>query len=143
MWPAGAPTTVNSLVWRRIRSAIDEFRRDTVGINCTGTSVTQGGNQQQAQAPVDPRRDADPLFDADTLAAARGLRERFVGTLFGLAVGDAVAAATQFRRPGSFSPVGDMLGGGPFDLPRGAETVASGVIAHLIPRASQPRAPAQ
>jgi ADP-ribosyl-[dinitrogen reductase] hydrolase len=43
-----------------------------------------------------------------------------VGTLFGLAVGDAVAAATQFRRPGSFSPVGDMVGGGPFDLPRGA-----------------------
>jgi ADP-ribosyl-[dinitrogen reductase] hydrolase len=54
------------------------------------------------------------------LVAARALRERFVGTLFGLAVGDAVAAATQFRRAGSFSPVGDMIGGGPFDLPRGA-----------------------
>jgi ADP-ribosyl-[dinitrogen reductase] hydrolase len=64
--------------------------------------------------------DADPLLDTATLVAARALRERFVGTLFGLAVGDAVAAATQFRRAGSFSPVGDMLGGGPFDLPRGA-----------------------
>jgi ADP-ribosyl-[dinitrogen reductase] hydrolase len=31
-----------------------------------------------------------------------------------------VAAATQYRRPGRFTPVGDMLGGGPFDLPRGA-----------------------
>jgi ADP-ribosyl-[dinitrogen reductase] hydrolase len=31
-----------------------------------------------------------------------------------------VAAATQFRRPGRFAPVGDLLGGGPFDLPRGA-----------------------
>jgi len=72
------------------------------------------------QPPVDPGADADPLLNPETLAAARGLRERFVGTLFGLAVGDAVAAATQFRRPGSFSPVGDMLGGGPFDLPRGA-----------------------
>ncbi len=69
-----------------------------------------------AESPVD----ADPLLDPDTLAAARNLRERFVGTLFGLAIGDAVAAATQFRRPGSFSPVGDMIGGGPFDLPRGA-----------------------
>jgi ADP-ribosyl-[dinitrogen reductase] hydrolase len=38
----------------------------------------------------------------------------------GLAVGDALAAATQFRRAGSFAPVGDLLGGGPFDLPRGA-----------------------
>jgi ADP-ribosyl-[dinitrogen reductase] hydrolase len=72
------------------------------------------------EAPGDPGVDFDPLFDPDTLAVARGLRERFVGTLFGLAVGDAVAAATQFRRPGTFAPVGDMLGGGPFDLPRGA-----------------------
>ncbi len=62
----------------------------------------------------------DPLFDPATLAAARGLRERFLGALFGLAAGDAVAAATQFRRPGSFTPIGDMIGGGPFDLPRGA-----------------------
>ena len=47
------------------------------------------------------------------------LRDRFIGALIGLAVGDAVSAATQYRRPGSFTPVGDMLGGGPFDLPRG------------------------
>ncbi|MBV9343973.1 MAG: ADP-ribosylglycohydrolase family protein [Gammaproteobacteria bacterium] len=69
------------------------------------------------------RRDgteADPLLEAATLAAARGLRSRFLGTLLGLAAGDAVAAATQYRRPGRFTPVGDMLGGGPFDLPRGA-----------------------
>jgi len=62
----------------------------------------------------------DPLHDPATLAAVRELRERFLGALLGLATGDAVAAATQFRRPGRFSPVGDMLGGGPFDLPRGA-----------------------
>jgi len=72
------------------------------------------------RAPVEPPLDPDPLLDPDTLAAARGLRERFLGTLFGLAIGDAVAATTQFRRPGSFSPIGDMIGGGPFDLPRGA-----------------------
>jgi ADP-ribosyl-[dinitrogen reductase] hydrolase len=62
----------------------------------------------------------DPLLEPATLAAARGLRERFLGALLGLAVGDAVAAATQFKRAGRFEPVGDMLGGGPFDLPRGA-----------------------
>jgi ADP-ribosyl-[dinitrogen reductase] hydrolase len=66
--------------------------------------------------PVDP----DPLLEPATLSAARSLRERFQGALLGLAAGDAVAAATQFRRPGRFTPVGDMLGGGPFDLPRGA-----------------------
>ena len=63
---------------------------------------------------------ADPLLEPATLAAARTLRERFLGTLLGLATGDAVGVATQYGRPGRFTPVGDMLGGGPFDLPRGA-----------------------
>ncbi|MBV8404109.1 MAG: ADP-ribosylglycohydrolase family protein [Gammaproteobacteria bacterium] len=66
--------------------------------------------------------ESDPLLEPATLAAARGLRGRFHGALLGLAAGDAVAAATQHRRPGRFTPVGDMLGGGPFDLPRGAWT---------------------
>jgi ADP-ribosylglycohydrolase len=61
----------------------------------------------------------DPLLDPAALAAARSLRERFVGALLGLAIGDAVGAATQYRRPGSFTPVGDLIGGGPFALPRG------------------------
>lgn len=67
-----------------------------------------------------PPAEPDPLLDPTTLAAARGLRERFLGALLGLAIGDAIAAATQYRRPGRFAPVGDLLGGGPFDLPRGA-----------------------
>jgi ADP-ribosyl-[dinitrogen reductase] hydrolase len=66
-----------------------------------------------------PPGESDPLLAPSTLAAVRPLRGRFQGTLFGLATGDAVAAATQYRRPGRFTPVGDMLGGGPFDLPRG------------------------
>jgi ADP-ribosyl-[dinitrogen reductase] hydrolase len=67
-----------------------------------------------------PPEEADRLLDPEALSAASSLRARFLGALIGLAVGDAVAAATQFRRPGTFPPVGDMLGGGPFDLPRGA-----------------------
>jgi ADP-ribosyl-[dinitrogen reductase] hydrolase len=62
----------------------------------------------------------DLLLEPATLAAARSLRERFLGALLGLAVGDAVAAATQYRQPGTFTPVGDLIGGGPFELPRGA-----------------------
>jgi ADP-ribosyl-[dinitrogen reductase] hydrolase len=49
-----------------------------------------------------------------------GLRQRFLGAMLGLAAGDALAVATQFRRPGTFTAVADVLGGGPFDLPRGA-----------------------
>jgi len=65
------------------------------------------------------RKEHDPLLEPETLVAARGLRGRFQGALLGLAIGDAVAAATQYGRPGRFTPVGDMLGGGPFELPRG------------------------
>ncbi|HEX9139731.1 MAG TPA: ADP-ribosylglycohydrolase family protein [Steroidobacteraceae bacterium] len=54
------------------------------------------------------------------LRAVASLRQRFEGALLGLALGDALAAATQYRRAGHFTPVGDLLGGGPFELPRGA-----------------------
>jgi ADP-ribosylglycohydrolase len=64
----------------------------------------------------------DPTKAPDVMDAARTLRERFQGALVGLAVGDALAAHTQFRKPGSFAAVGDLLGGGPFDQPRGAWT---------------------
>ena len=64
----------------------------------------------------------DPTQAPDVMDAARTLRERFQGALVGLAVGDALAAHTQFRKPGSFALVGDLLGGGPFDQPRGAWT---------------------
>jgi ADP-ribosylglycohydrolase len=65
---------------------------------------------------------ADPTRAPEVMDAARTLRDRFQGALLGLAVGDALAAHTQFRKPGSFPAVGDLLGGGPFDLPRGAWT---------------------
>ncbi len=71
------------------------------------------------QFPDDGDEEFDPLLNPEALAAASTLRARFHGALLGLAIGDAVAAATQYRRPGSFTPIGDMLGGGPFDLPRG------------------------
>jgi len=47
---------------------------------------------------------------------------RFRGCLLGLAVGDAVGTTVEFSPPGTFAPVTDMLGGGPFDLPAGAWT---------------------
>jgi ADP-ribosylglycohydrolase len=65
---------------------------------------------------------SDPMQAPEVLDAARTLRERFQGALLGLAAGDALAAHTQFRKPGSFPAIGDLLGGGPFDLPRGAWT---------------------
>lgn len=49
-------------------------------------------------------------------------RDRFRGALLGLAVGDAVGTTVEFKPPGTFDRVTDMVGGGPFGLPRGAWT---------------------
>lgn len=44
------------------------------------------------------------------------------GALIGLAVGDALGATLEFKRPGSFDPITDIVGGGPFDLQPGEWT---------------------
>src|SRR5262245_25200546 len=44
------------------------------------------------------------------------------GCLLGLACGDAVGTTVEFHPRGSFRPVTDMTGGGPFNLPAGAWT---------------------
>ena len=48
--------------------------------------------------------------------------ERYRGCLLGLAAGDALGAAVEFRARGSFEPITDMIGGGPFDLAVGQWT---------------------
>jgi ADP-ribosylglycohydrolase len=42
--------------------------------------------------------------------------------MFGLAIGDAVGTTLEFKSPGSFTPIGDMVGGGPFGLRAGQWT---------------------
>ncbi len=48
--------------------------------------------------------------------------DRFRGCLLGLACGDAVGTTVEFSPRGSFAPMTDMVGGGPFNLPAGAWT---------------------
>jgi ADP-ribosyl-[dinitrogen reductase] hydrolase len=50
------------------------------------------------------------------------LSDRFRGCLLGLAVGDAVGTAVEFKPRGSFSAVTDMMGQGPFRLKAGEWT---------------------
>ena len=47
---------------------------------------------------------------------------RYQGSLMGLAAGDAVGTTVEFMRPGSFPPVTDLVGGGPFRLKPGEWT---------------------
>lgn len=48
--------------------------------------------------------------------------DRAIGTLLGLACGDAVGTTLEFRAPGAFEPISDMVGGGPFRLKPGEWT---------------------
>jgi len=53
---------------------------------------------------------------------AETARERALGCMLGLAVGDAVGAAVEFKPRDSFPPLPDMIGGGPFNLRPGEWT---------------------
>ena len=50
------------------------------------------------------------------------LRDRYRGALLGLAAGDALGTTLEFRAPGAFKPIADMIGGGPFALQPGQWT---------------------
>ena len=50
------------------------------------------------------------------------VRDRVRGALVGLATGDAVGTTVEFKPPGTFPPVTDMTGGGPFGLKPGQWT---------------------
>ena len=41
-------------------------------------------------------------------------RDRYRGCLLGLAVGDAIGTTIEFQPRGSFAPLTDLVGGGPF-----------------------------
>jgi ADP-ribosyl-[dinitrogen reductase] hydrolase len=48
--------------------------------------------------------------------------KRYRGSLLGLATGDALGTTLEFRPPGSFKPITDIVGGGPFNLQPGQWT---------------------
>jgi ADP-ribosyl-[dinitrogen reductase] hydrolase len=48
--------------------------------------------------------------------------DRYRGALLGLAAGDALGTTLEFTTPGTFNPIKDMVGGGPFNLKPGQWT---------------------
>ena len=52
----------------------------------------------------------------------RLLLGRYHGALLGLAAGDALGTTVEFKRRGSFTPIDDIVGGGPFGLAAGQWT---------------------
>jgi len=60
---------------------------------------------------------SDALFQLEPCVQMADARlDRYRGCLLGLAVGDALGTSVEFKPRGSFSPLTDMVGGGPFGL---------------------------
>lgn len=82
---------------------------------------------QAVSPPYDVRGEATDPAAADRgqvvkRAMNQDLTPRFRGCLLGLAAGDAVGTTVEFEPRGSFAPVTDMTGGGPFHLRPGEWT---------------------
>ena len=96
---------------RRVRRRVPSRRLRDHGL----VAGTQDPRPVPGRVPVSDREhlDGSPMTSA---------RDRAGGALVGLAVGDAVGTTLEFKTPGSFTPITDMVGGGPFRLRAGAWT---------------------
>ena len=89
-----------------------------------------GGGQAGVAAPLDLAADllalrsdrVDLVDEDDRRCVALRLGEDLAQALLGLAVGDAVRTTLEFQPPGTFVPISDMVGGGPFALAPGQWT---------------------
>lgn len=69
------------------------------------------------------RTAVDTIGAGSWIAGARSeRRERYRGCLLGLAAGDALGTTLELQLPGTFTPIDDMVGGGPFALRPGEWT---------------------
>ena len=57
-----------------------------------------------------------------TVRPVPSLRDRYLGAMVGLSAGDALGTTVEFMSPGTFAPVTDIVGGGPFGLEPGQWT---------------------
>ncbi len=65
------------------------------------------------------------------------LLDRARGAMIGCAVGDALGTTLEFTQPGTFDPISDIVGGGPFNLQPGEWTDDSSMLlclAHSLTR---------
>ncbi len=123
-WPSVPETQAQRefvRTWGRRPGDSGRYKAGGVTGAATGAAASSGRHRLTTDSGSHPRPGLPVAEEASgpALEATRRVRDRFQGALQGLAAGDALAQATQYRRPGTFAPVGDMLGGGPFNLPRG------------------------
>ncbi len=65
---------------------------------------------------------AKPLAEPIPDTSPSMIRDRAIGAMLGLAVGDAIGTTLEFKARDSYQPLTDMVGGGPFKLKPGQWT---------------------
>lgn len=76
----------------------------------------------EIMAQEDHVRAARPLDEPQPATTPAAIRDRALGTLLGLAVGDALGTTLEFRSRDTYTPLTDIIGGGPFCLKPGEWT---------------------
>ncbi len=79
-------------------------------------------NPKSLTMPRSPENNLQDGYVRDWAKEEVSMPDRYRGCLMGLAAGDAVGTTVEFKTPGSFEPVTDMVGGGPFRLRPGQWT---------------------
>lgn len=123
----GGPSTLPlaTSAWDAVKDALDEDV--LLPVRMAYADVWRFNTFIEAQPlPTDlpPRTTVSLALAEQPLSAYVGMSpaERFRGCLLGLAAGDAVGTAVEFRPWGTFEPLTDMVGGGPFRLRPGQWT---------------------
>ncbi len=84
--------------------------------------VATGPNAKDASVLTALQKGRMPVKATSSQESMPAMLDRYTGALLGLAAGDAVGTTVEFRARGSFPPVTDMVGGGPFELKPGEWT---------------------
>ena len=79
-------------------------------------------NPKRHRRPRSPENDLQDDYILTWGDKEKPLAARYEGCLVGLAVGDAVGTTLEFKTPGTFEPLDDMVGGGPYRLQPGQWT---------------------
>ena len=72
-----------------------------------------------------------PIRSRQPSTTPAAVRDRAIGALLGLAVGDALGTTLEFKARDSYPPLSDIVGGGPFRLEPGRWTAATAMALAL------------
>lgn len=124
----GSKLKLVTLDWDAVKDEIDDLGKDlSMTLRMAYGEVWRFNTFFEGNLPmadITLRTKVTLAMAEQRLSAYLGMNpvERFRGCLLGLAVGDAVGTAVEFRQRGTFEPLTDMVGGGPFNLRPGQWT---------------------